>query len=340
MSVLYPIFRSALFLVEPERAHRLALEALRLSGRLPARQVTDAGVELMGLKFPNRVGLAAGFDKNADAVDGLGRVGFGFLEIGTVTPRPQSGQMMPRLFRLRRYRSLVNRMGFPSDGAAAVAARLRLRRYSGIVGVSIGKNADTPLGRAVDDYSVCLRTLHAVADYIAVNISSPNTTALRDLHEPEQLESLLRDLLAERNTLAGSGGRRLPLLLKVSPDLDSVSLEAVARVARAVSLDGIIATNTTVRRDGISPDRPPLAGGLSGPPLRPLSLATVTILRRLLGPQFPLIGVGGIDSPEAAVAMRSAGADLVQLFTGLVYEGPSLPVRCARALAARGEEIN
>jgi dihydroorotate dehydrogenase len=278
------------------------------------------------------VGLAAGFDKNAEAVDGLGRLGFGFLEIGTVTPRPQPGQPRPRLFRLPQNRALINRLGFPSEGASVVAARLRRRRYRGIVGVNIGKNADTPIERAVDDYVSCLRSMHAVADYVAVNISSPNTAALRDLHAPERLEPFLTALLTERDTVIRGSGRALPLLLKVSPDLEPTSLESLARVARAVSLDGIIATNTTIRRDGASGEQRNQTGGLSGAPLQSLSLSTVSALRSLLGPTFPIIGVGGIDSPAAARAMRAAGADLIQIYTGLIYRGPSLVAKCVRAL--------
>jgi dihydroorotate dehydrogenase len=287
----------------------------------------------MGLRFPNRVGLAAGFDKNAEAVNGLGRLGFGFLEIGTVTPLAQPGRPRPRLFRLPQNYALINRLGFPSEGASIVAARLRRRRYRGIIGVNIGKNADTPLERAVDDYISCLRSLHGVANYVAVNISSPNTAALRDLHQPERLEPLLTALLTERDALLkGSATRKLPLLLKVSPDLEKLSLESVARVARKVSLDGIIATNTTVRRDGTSAPVRAEPGGLSGAPLHPLSLNTVSSLRELLGPTFPIIGVGGIDSVVAALAMREAGADLIQLYTGLIYRGPGLVAKCVRAL--------
>ena len=331
--MLYPTIRPILFAIDPERSHRLALGALRLAGRLPGRAVRGSPVELMGLRFPNRVGLAAGFDKNAEAVEGFGQLGFGFLEVGTVTPRAQPGQPRPRLFRLPQNNALINRLGFPSEGASAVAARLRRpRRYRGIVGVNIGKNADTPIERAVDDYVSCMRSLHMVADYMAVNISSPNTAALRDLHAPERLEPFLTALLTERDACLRGSTRTLPLLLKVSPDLEPTSLESVARVARIVSLDGIIATNTTVRREGISPDAATQTGGLSGAPLHSLSLNSVASLRRLLGPAFPIVGVGGVDSPAAARAMRAAGADLIQIYTGLIYRGPSLVARCVRAL--------
>jgi len=331
--MLYPTIRPILFALDPERAHRLVLDALKASGRLPGTGARGTPVDLLGLRFPNRVGLAAGFDKNGEAVDGLGKLGFGFVEIGTVTPQAQPGRTRPRLFRLPQNHALINRLGFPSEGASVVAARLRRRRYRGIVGVNIGKNANTPLERAVDDYISCLRSLHGVADYIAVNISSPNTAALRDLHQPERLEPLLTALMTERDTLlAGSAGRKLPLLLKVSPDLEPTSLESVAQVAREASLDGIIATNTTVRREGTTSPVRAEPGGLSGTPLRPLSLGTVTALRSLLGPTFPIIGVGGIDSTTSARAMREAGADLIQLYTGLIYRGPGLVTKCVRAL--------
>jgi dihydroorotate dehydrogenase len=330
--MLYPTLRPILFALDPERAHRLALDGLRAAGHLPGGRVRSSPVELMGLRFPNRVGLAAGFDKNGEAVDGIGKLGFGFLEIGTVTPHPQPGQGRPRLFRLPKSHALINRLGFPSEGASVVEARLRRRRYRGIVGINIGKNASTPLERAVDDYISCLRSLHAVADYVTVNISSPNTAALRDLHEPHRLEPLLSALLTERDTVVRGSARKLPLLLKISPDLEPTSLESVVKVAREVSLDGIIATNTTIRRDNIREPVQSETGGLSGAPLHARSLRSVAALRRLLGPDFPLVGVGGIDSPAAARAMREAGADLIQLYTGLVYRGPALVSKCLRAM--------
>ena len=329
----YPALRPLLFALDPERAHALALSGLRLAGRLPARMPAAAAVDLLGLRFPNRVGLAAGFDKNALAVDGLGTIGFGFIEVGTVTPRAQAGQPRPRLFRLPAAGALVNRLGFPNDGAEAIARRLRRRRYRGIVGVNIGKNATTPISRAVDDYIGCLRSVHGVADYIAVNVSSPNTEQLRELQAAGRLEPLLTALLDERGRLVA--GRRLPLLLKIAPDLDGDELAAIDGLVLRLGLDGVIATNTTVR--------PPLGpatagierGGMSGAPLRALALRTVGELRARLGPQVAIVGVGGVDSPQAAVAMRAAGADLVALYTGLVYRGPSLVAQCVRALAAR-----
>ena len=288
----------------------------------------------MGLRFPNRVGLAAGFDKNATAVDGLGRLGFGFIEVGTVTPRPQRGQGKPRLFRLPAADALVNRLGFPNDGATAVAARLRRRRYRGVVGINIGKNADTPLARAVDDYVSCLRTLRSVADYITINVSSPNTAGLRELQGGDYLRPLLTSLIEERDRGAATEGRKLPLLVKLSPDLSADELRGITDLLKALPIDGVVATNTTVGRDGTRSVADGYTGGLSGQPLKSLALDVVTQLRAQLGRHFPIIGVGGIDSPEAALAMRNAGADLIQVYTGLIYRGPSLVTRTIRAVGS------
>ncbi len=326
----YRAVRPALFALDPERAHRLALNALRLAGQGRVRVPATHPIECMGLRFANRVGLAAGFDKNASAIDGLGSLGFGFIEIGTVTPRPQPGQPRPRLFRLPTAEALVNRLGFPNDGAEKVAARLRHRTYRGIVGVNIGKNATTPLERAIDDYLSCLRTMRSVADYIVVNVSSPNTAGLRSLQARELLEPLLTGLLAERGTR--SADRPLPLLLKISPDLSAPELQDVAALLKTLPLNGVVATNTTLSRKGLGTAASAQTGGLSGRPLQPLSLRTVASLRTHLGPDFPIIGVGGIDSASAARAMRTAGADLIQVYTGLIYRGPTLVSQCIRAL--------
>ena len=332
--MLYRAVRPLLFALPPERAHALALASLRGFARvMPRVAPRNPPIPLLGLQFPSRVGLAAGFDKNATAIEGLGRLGFGFVEVGTVTPRAQAGQGPPRLFRLRRSAALINRMGFPNDGAPAVAARLRQRRYAGILGVNIGKNADTPLDRAVDDYRECLRVLHGVADYVAVNVSSPNTQDLRTLQQPDRLDVLLAALLTERDALSRATGRRVPILVKVSPDLDAVALGEAAAVLQRLGVDGVIATNTTLTREGVASD--PASGedgGLSGPPLLPAALRVVRQLRSALGPALPIIGVGGIDTVAAGVAMRAAGADLIQLYTGLVYRGPSLVAALARAL--------
>jgi len=286
----------------------------------------------MGLRFPNRVGLAAGFDKSAVAIDGLGALGFGFIEIGTVTPLAQAGQPRPRLFRLPAAEALINRLGFPNDGAEVVAARLRKRRYAGIVGVNIGKNATTSNSHAVDDYVSCLRILRGVADYVVVNVSSPNTLRLRELHAPEQLEPLLTALLHERASSPVQAHRRLPLLLKIAPDLSPEELRSIAELMRKLPMDGVVATNTTTSRSGTALAASHQAGGLSGRPLRPIALAAVAALRAHLGSDFPIVGVGGIDSPASALQMHAAGANLVQLYTGLIYRGPGLVPQAARAL--------
>lgn len=262
-------------------------------------------------------------------------MGFGFLEIGTVTPRPQAGQSRPRLFRLPAAGALLNRLGFPNDGATAVAGRLRHRRYNGIVGVNIGKNADTPAARAVDDYIACLRAVRGVADYVAINISSPNTAGLRDLHAPDRLEPLLTALLEERLIVPPGARQHMPVLLKISPDLGEEELRNVTSLLRTIGLDGVIAANTTISRPPALSSIQEEAGGVSGKPLHGRAVGVVAKLRAQLGTDFPIIGVGGIDSVEAAVRMRTAGADLVQLYTGLVYRGPTLVGQCVRALSRR-----
>jgi dihydroorotate dehydrogenase len=326
--VWYRTLRPALFALEPERAHSLALQALRLAGRRGPRIRAGAPIKCLGLRFPNRVGLAAGFDKNAIAVDGLGSLGFGFMEVGTVTPRAQPGQPAPRLFRLPAAMALINRLGFPNDGADVVAARLRHRKYRGVLGINIGKNASTPLDRAIDDYVSCMRSVRQAADYVVVNVSSRNTVGLRSLQSPQLLDPLLSALLQERGRT--QHGQPLPLLLKISPDLSEPKLQDIATLLKRLPLDGVVATNTTLRREDVGVSTSTREGGLSGRPLRPLAIRTVGALRKFLGPGFPIIGVGGIDSVGAARAMRAAGADLIQIYTGLIYRGPALISQCVR----------
>jgi dihydroorotate dehydrogenase len=335
--MLYEIARSVLFQLSPEKAHALTLDAVRLRGRfIPSlRLAAGSSVEAMGLSFGNRVGLAAGFDKNAVAVDGWLSLGFGHVEVGTVTPKPQAGNPLPRVFRLPDSEAIINRMGFPNEGAERVAARLRLRRNPGVVGVNIGKNATTPLERAIDDYVACLRTVFVVADYVTVNVSSPNTAGLRSLQDTQQLVPLLSGLLAESRALEKQHSRHVPLVLKLSPDLAEPELKKIALAAASVPVAGIIATNTTVSRDAIPNE--PLAGetgGLSGRPLFAKSCSAVRALRETLGPGMPIIGVGGIACAEDARLLRQAGADLVQLYTALIYRGPGLVRKLADALRA------
>jgi dihydroorotate dehydrogenase len=328
--VLYRALRPLLFRLDPERAHALTLGLLSAARRLNLHHLygTHAGsrpVQLMGLTFPNRVGLAAGLDKNAACVDALGALGFGFVEVGTVTPRPQAGNPRPRIFRIPRAEALVNAMGFPNEGVEAACARLRKRSFAGVCGVNIGKNATTPLSDAAADYTHCLRAVYPLADYVAINISSPNTPGLRQLQAEEYLSPLLESLLDTRERLAAQLGRRVPLLVKLSPDLTDTDLEALAAVVRALGIDGVIATNTTVQRPGLG-DLPDAArpGGLSGRPLHALATGVVRRLRALLPEGLPIVGVGGISSLDSAREMLEAGADLIQIYTGLIYRGPRL----------------
>lgn len=332
--MLYRLARSALFRLPPEKAHALTLDAVRCRGRVvPAPKQGAPAVQAFGLTFRNRLGLAAGFDKNALAVDGWLSLGFGHVEVGTVTPKPQPGNPQPRVFRLVGAEAIINRMGFPNDGAERVVARLRARRRPGVVGVNIGKNATTPLDQAVDDYMFCLRTVFPVADYITVNVSSPNTAGLRSLQDTEQLVPLLARLLEESRVLERQHSRRAPVLVKLSPDLADAELRKIATAVASVPVAGIIATNTTISRESI-PDEPLAseAGGLSGRPLFTRSCAAIRVLRETLGAGMPIIGVGGVASASDARAMRQAGADLVQLYTALVYQGPGLVRTLATAL--------
>jgi dihydroorotate dehydrogenase len=279
----------------------------------------------MGLRFPNRVGLAAGFDKNARDIDSVGRLGFGFIEVGTVTPRPQPGNPRPNLFRLVPDEALINRLGFNNEGAAAAVRRLQARRYAGICGVNIGKNFDTPLEDSVKDYVSCLRTVYGAADYVTINVSSPNTPGLRGLQAPDALRPLLLELANLREQLIPVHGKRVPLLVKLSPDLSDERLLDVARELRELPVDAIVATNTTTERPTtLQSAAATESGGLSGRPLHARSVVVVRALRAALGRDFPIIGVGGIVSPEKGIATREAGADLLQLYTGLIYRGPAL----------------
>ena len=282
----------------------------------------------MGLAFPNRVGLAAGLDKDAVAVRGFAGLGFGFVEVGTVTPRPQPGNPKPRLFRSVPDSALINRMGFNSDGMNAVRqrlVRLRERPLRTLVGVNIGKNRDTPLADALDDYRAGLAAVHDLADYVTVNISSPNTPGLRDLQASDAAKRLLTALRRERDALSEASGRRVPLAVKIAPDLDASRLRDVAAVVRETGIDAVVAGNTTLSRPaGLDPAFAKQRGGLSGAPMAALALESVAVLREALGAEVPIIGTGGILDPETGCAMRRAGADLIQIYTGLIFAGPAL----------------
>ena len=325
---MFPLIRRLLFLLPPEAAHRLTLAVLRAWGEVAQPPAGVRPVRVMGLDFPNRVGLAAGLDKDAVAVRGFANLGFGFVEVGTVTPRPQRGNPKPRLFRSVRDRALINRMGFNSDGMHAVRerlVRLRQRPLRALVGVNISKSRDTPLSYALNDYRTGLAAVHELADYVTVNISSPNTPGLRDLQAGDAAGRLLAALTRERDTLAETSGHHVPLALKIAPDLDSGGLRDIAAVVMETGIDAVIAGNTTVARPaGLDPRFAEEQGGLSGAPLAPLALDTVANLRDALGSAVPIIGVGGILDPEAGRAMRRAGADLIQVYTGLIFGGPVL----------------
>ena len=336
---LYPLFRPLLFAADPERAHALALRALDAAvasglARWTAPALPHAPVGVMGLQFPNRVGLAAGLDKNAAHLDGLAALGFGFLEAGTVTPRPQPGNPRPRLFRLPRAQALVNRLGFNNDGVASFVANVERARYRGVLGINLGKNFDTPLERAAEDYVLGLHAVYAHASYVTINVSSPNTQGLRDLQAEDALASLLARVTAERDALAQRHGRRVPLAVKIAPDLTDEAVRAIAKRLVAHRIDAVIATNTTTARDGVEGLRHANeAGGLSGAPLRPRALATLRTLVAALDGALPVIAVGGIMSGQDARERIAAGASLVQLYTGLIYRGPALVEECVRALA-------
>lgn len=334
---MYSLARSLLFCLEAESSHTLALSGLDgahrlgLAKRLGGERVDDP-VSLMGLNFPNRVGLAAGLDKNADHLDALGALGFGFVEVGTVTPRPQTGNPKPRLFRLPESGAIINRMGFNNAGVDHLVKRVKATSYAGIIGINIGKNLTTPVEQAVDDYLLCLDRVHAHADYITVNISSPNTPGLRTLQFGAQLDELLGRLREANSRLDQASGRRVPLAVKIAPDMNEQEVELVAGSLQNNGIDAAIATNTTVSRESVEGQKhADEQGGLSGRPVFSCSNQVISALRKQL-PQLPVIGVGGVDSGEAARAKRAAGADLVQLYTGFIYRGPSLVSECARAL--------
>jgi len=339
MYTFYPFAKPFLFALDPETAHDLAFAGLdraarlgiaqHLTPRLPASPVT-----VMGIAFPNRVGLAAGLDKNAAHLDGLATFGFGFLEVGTVTPRPQPGNPRPRMFRLPRAQALINRLGFNNEGVAALVANVERARYRGVLGINIGRNFDTPNERAADDYVACLREVYGKAHYVTVNISSPNTRGLRDLQAEDALARLLARLKREQAALAQAHGRYVPLAIKIAPDLTDDAVRDVARVLVQQEMDAVIATNTTLARDAVAGlPHAQEAGGLSGAPLFERATAVVRVLARALDGALPIIGVGGITSGDEARAKLAAGASLVQLYTGLIYRGPALVAECVRSVA-------
>jgi dihydroorotate dehydrogenase len=336
----YSLLRPLLFALEAETAHHLTLNSLKTLQRLgltglisPQPAGSACHRRVMGLDFPNPVGLAAGLDKNGDYIDALAALGFGFIEIGTITPRPQPGNPRPRLFRVRAADAVINRMGFNNDGVDRLVANVQRAAYRGVLGINIGKNFDTPIERAADDYLHCLRKVYALASYVTVNVSSPNTKNLRQLQESAELGQLLLALKAEQRALSDLHGRYVPLALKIAPDLDETQVDAIAGLLEKHAIDGVIATNTTLSRNGvIGMDNAEEAGGLSGAPLTRRSTAIVHRLCQALAGSVPVIGVGGIMNGSDAIHKVTAGASLVQLYSGLVYRGPALVSECVAAL--------
>ncbi|MCY4472084.1 MAG: quinone-dependent dihydroorotate dehydrogenase [Kistimonas sp.] len=336
---IYPWARAFLFRLEPECAHDLCLKLLSGGNKLgllrpSAPGLPGAPVRVMGLEFPNPVGMAAGFDKDGTCMEALSGLGFGFVEVGTVTPRPQPGNPGPRLFRLEAQQALINRMGFNNQGVEALASRLKKVDARVLVGVNIGKNKDTPLELAHEDYLVCLRKVYFRADYVTVNLSSPNTPGLRKLQFGSSLTRLLDLLKEEQGRLSREYGRYVPIAVKLAPDMDDDALCTLASQLVAADMDALVATNTTLTRPGVDSKE---AGGLSGRPLGALSTSRIQVLAAALAGRLPIIGVGGIMTADDAVEKMRAGASLVQLYSGFVFQGPELVVQVARALAREGE---
>ena len=338
INLMYPLIRPLLFTLDPETAHHVTLDTLRTAHKLGLlslcnKHAADNPRTVMGLTFPNPVGLAAGLDKNGDYINALAALGFGFIEIGTVTPRAQPGNPKPRLFRLPEAQAIINRMGFNNHGVDALIANVKRARFQGILGINIGKNADTPIASAVDDYLICLRKVYAHASYVAINISSPNTSNLRQLQGNDQLDALLAALKMEQEKLAELHGKYVPLAVKIAPDLDKEQIQQIAALLMRHHIDGVIATNTTLSREGVQllPQHNE-AGGLSGAPLRDQSTAVIRELAATLQGALPIIGVGGILCGEDALEKMRAGAALVQLYSGLIYRGTDLIAECAAAI--------
>lgn len=339
--LLYALARPLLFSLDPETAHNLTLPWLRRAASLGltsfiARPAADPR-RVMGIDFPNPVGLAAGLDKDGAYIDGLAALGFGFIEVGTVTPRPQPGNPQPRIFRLPRANAVINRMGFNNGGVDAFVANVQASKFfrnkEGVLGLNIGKNADTPIERAADDYLHCLEKVYPYASYVTVNISSPNTKNLRQLQGGSELDALLSQLKDAQSRLADRYKRYVPIALKIAPDIDSEQTRTIAEALLRHKMDGVIATNTTITRDAVKGlPHAEETGGLSGAPVFELSNTVIRALKAELGDAIPIIGVGGILSGDNAKAKIDAGASLVQLYTGLIYRGPALVTECAAAL--------
>ena len=338
----FKLLRKLLFLLDPECAHHVGMFGLNFTyragiSRLFAKSPQKFPIEAMGLDFPNPVGLAAGLDKNGEYIDALAALGFGFIEVGTVTPRPQSGNPRPRMFRIPEKEAIINRMGFNNQGVDQLLVNISKARFTqlgGILGVNIGKNADTPIEKAVDDYLDCLTKVYNIASYVAINISSPNTKNLRELQNEDALDTLLLSVKEEQKRLADRHGKYVPMALKIAPDLHDDQIESVASLLKTHRIDGVIATNTTLSREGVeSFQHAAETGGLSGRPVFPSSTEILRKLAALLSGEIPIIGVGGIMNGDDAAAKIEAGGNLVQLFTGFIYQGPELVNEAVTAIA-------
>jgi len=336
---MYSLARKVLFRLDPELSHELSMDWLGAIARLKllgplVTKVSDP-VEVMGLNFNNRVGLAAGLDKNADSIDSLGEVGFGFIEVGTVTPLAQKGNPSPRLFRLKEQNAIINRMGFNNKGVDHLVEKVKKRQFSGILGINIGKNKITPEENALDDYTKCLDAVYEYADYITVNISSPNTPGLRNLQFGDNLKTLLKGIKEKQSALSDKFSNYVPIAVKIAPDMSTEELKSVATEIIEQGMDAIVATNTTISREGVEGSvYANEAGGLSGAPVKEKSTLVIRTLSAHIQGEIPIIGVGGIMSPEDAVEKIKAGASLVQLYSGFIYSGPSLIRDSARAIAS------
>lgn len=335
---MFSLLRQCLFSLPTETSHHLALDSLKWAEKLKlssllASPQSQSPVTVMGLEFPNPVGMAAGLDKNAEYIDGLAALGFGFIEVGTVTPKPQPGNPKPRLFRLPDAQAIINRMGFNNHGVDYLVEQVKRSRYDGILGINIGKNKDTPAEKAVDDYLICMRKVYPHASYITVNLSSPNTPGLRDLQFGEPLEQLLAQLKAEQKLLAEQYQRYVPVAVKIAPDMAEDDIQQVAEALVRNGIDGVIATNTTIAREAVKHlPHGEETGGLSGAPLTQASTGVIKALAEALDGRLPIIGVGGIMSGEDAKEKMEAGASLVQIYSGFIYKGPKLVADAVKAI--------
>ncbi|MCB1936628.1 MAG: quinone-dependent dihydroorotate dehydrogenase [Nitrosomonas sp.] len=334
--MFYSLLRPLLFKLDPEAAHYATFNAIDKAfklGLLKQRTITCDSKRFMGITFPNPIGLAAGLDKNGEHLGALSALGFGFIEIGTVTPRPQPGNPAPRIFRIPQAQALINRLGFNNHGVDRLIENVKNANYNGVLGINIGKNFDTPIEKAIDDYLICLRKVYTFASYITINISSPNTKNLRQLQTADSLDYLLQALKAEQRSLSQQHGKYTPFVVKIAPDLDADQIESIASLLLKHNIDGVIATNTTLSRSGI--EHLPVSqetGGLSGRPLTQQSTAVIRQLHHCLQDAMPIIGVGGILSAKDAKDKLDAGASLIQIYTGLIYQGPDLIPEIAKAV--------